>query len=395
MRVVISGLAALTPIGHGPAGFRDGLRAGRDGVRPITGFDACQHRVRRAAEVDWSKPADSQYSRATEMALSVAASALDEAGLDAAERARLRLGVILASNQGGMPPSVTRYRDVCAPYRRGRPRQALVARMLDGAPSATADFLATRCAASGPTLNVSTACSAGVHALGLSLDALRAGQADVMLVAAVDVLTELALAGFAVLRALTESDGPRPFDRRRDGTLLGEGAAALVLEDAERARARGARVWGEVVGYGSSTDASHMTRPDPAGPARAMRQALGSAGPDAVDWVKAHGTATPANDAAEAEAMRAVFGARRVPVTSLKGALGHSLGASGAVEAVGVLLAMQGGFVPPTLRFEQPDSACDLDVVQGAARTNASEAVLVNAFGFGGNNASVLLRRAS
>jgi 3-oxoacyl-[acyl-carrier-protein] synthase II len=234
-----------------------------------------------------------------------------------------------------------------------------------------------------------------VHALGLSLDALRAGQADVMLVAAVDVLTELALAGFAVLRALTESDGPRPFDRRRDGTLLGEGAAALVLEDAERARARGARVWGEVVGYGSSTDASHMTRPDPAGPARAMRQALGSAGPDAVDWVKAHGTATPANDAAEAEAMRAVFGARRVPVTSLKGALGHSLGASGAVEAVGVLLAMQGGFVPPTLRFEQPDSACDLDVVQGAARTNASEAVLVNAFGFGGNNASVLLRRAS
>lgn len=394
MRVAISGLAALTPIGHGPAGFGAGLRAGRDGVRNIAGFDARQHRVQRAAEVEWSKPAGSPYSRATEMALEVAGAALDAAGLAPAERRGLCVGVILASNQGGMPPSVARYRDVCAPYRRGRPEPALLARMLDGAPSATADFLATRCAANGPTLNVSTACSAGVHALGLSLDALRSGQVDVMLVAAVDVLTELALAGFAVLRALTEGAGPRPFDRRRDGTLLGEGAAALVLEDLERARARGAHVWGELAGYGSSTDASHMTRPDPAGPARAMQQALGAGGAACVDWVKAHGTATPANDAAEAEAMRAVFGTRRVPVTSLKGALGHSLGASGAVEAVGALLAMQGGFVPPTLRFEQQDDPGDLDVVHGAARACAAESVLVNAFGFGGNNASVLLRAA-
>jgi 3-oxoacyl-[acyl-carrier-protein] synthase II len=396
MRVAISGIAALTPIGHGPDGFRAGLREGRDGVRPIAGFDAGRHRVRRAAEVEWRKPEGSTCSRATEMALHVAFAALDSAGLAGRERADLQVGVILASNQGGMPPSVARYRDVCAPYRRGAASGALAARMLDGAPSATADLLAARCGATGPTLNVSTACSAGAHALGLCLDALRTGAADVMLVASVEVLTELALAGFGVLRALTEGEGPRPFDRRRDGTLLGEGAAALVLEDAERARARGAGIWAEVAGYGSSTDATHMTRPDPDGPARAMRQALGATPLESVDWIKAHGTATPANDVAEAEALRAVFGRRAsaVPVTSLKAALGHSLGASGAVEAVGTLLAMQDGFVPPTLRVEEVDPECDLDVVRGAARPCAGETVLMNAFGFGGNNASVLLRAA-
>jgi len=392
MRVAITGLSALTPIGHGLEDFRAGLRDGRDGVRDIAGFDACHHRVRRAAEVDWRKPEGSPYSRATEMALAVAREALRDAALDDRERTGLRLGIILASNQGGMPPSVPRYRDVCAPYRRGTPAAGMVPRMLDGAPSATADLLAVRCGATGPALNVSTACSAGVHALGLGRDALGSGEADVMLVVSVEVLTELALAGFGVLRALTEGEGPRPFDQRRDGTLLGEGAAGLVLEDAARARARGARVWAEVAGYGSSTDGTHMTRPDPDGPARAMRQALGSTPVEAVDWIKAHGTATPANDVAEARAVRSVFGARRVPVTSMKAALGHSLGASGAVETVGTLLAMQGGFVPPTLRVEQLDPECDLDVVRGIARAWEAETVLVNAFGFGGNNASVLLR---
>ena len=394
MRVAISGMSALTPIGQGLEGFRAGLREGRDGVRPIAGFDATRHRIRRAAEVSWQKPEGSHYSRATELALTAAAAALDDAGLDDRARRGVQMGVVLASNQGGMPPSVARYRDVCAPYRQGTPDASQTARMLDGAPSATADVLAARCGASGPILNVSTACSAGVHALGLCLDALRTGQADVMLVASVEVLTELALAGFGVLRALTEGEGPRPFDRRRDGTLLGEGAAALVLEDADRARARGARVWAELAGYGSSTDGTHMTRPDAAGPARAMREALGATPADAVDWIKAHGTATPANDSAESQAVHDVFGTRRVPVTSLKAALGHSLGASGAVETVGAVLAMEGGFVPPTLRFEHHDPACDLDVVHGAARPCQAQTVLVNAFGFGGNNASVLLRSA-
>jgi 3-oxoacyl-[acyl-carrier-protein] synthase II len=396
MRIAVTGLSALTPIGHGADGFREGLRQGRDGVRPIAGFDASRHRVRRAAEVEWDKPAGSPYSRATEMALWVTEAALRDAGLDGASARRkgVTVGVILASNQGGMPPSVSRYRDVCAPYRRGTPAAGLVPRMLDAAPSATADFLAVTWGATGPTLNVSTACSAGVHALGLAVDALRSGAADIMLVASVEVLTELALAGFGVLRALTEGDGPRPFDQRRDGTILGEGAAALVLEDAERANARGAHSWGEVAGYGSSTDGTHMTRPDSDGAARAMRHALGATPVEEVDWIKAHGTATPANDVAEARAVRAVFGTHGVPVTSMKAALGHSLGASGAVEAVGALLAMEGGFVPPTLRVEQIDPECDLDVVCGAARASAGRTVLVNAFGFGGNNASVLLRAA-
>jgi 3-oxoacyl-[acyl-carrier-protein] synthase II len=349
--------------------------------------------VRRAAELRWRKPEGTPFSRATELALVVAEAALASAGLDAVGRRGLRIGIILASNQGGMPASAARYSALCAPYRTGRPSPEEAARILDGAPSATLDLLAARSGAEGPMLNVSTACSAGLHALGMSADALRQDRVDVMLVVAVEVLTELTLAGFGVLRALTDGEGPRPFDRRRDGTLLGEAAAAMVVEDARRARGRGARVFAEVAGYGGSTDATHMTRPTPEGPARAMREALGGTPLEALDWIKAHGTATPANDVTEAQALRAVLGPRQVPVTSLKAALGHSLGASGVVEAVGTVLAMQGGFVPPTLRVDDVDPACDLDVVC-AMRPSPGENVLLNAFGFGGNNASVLLRAA-
>lgn len=391
LRAGISGMSAVTPVGEGLPAFAAGLRAGQDGVGPITGFDASRHRVRRAAELGWRKPQGSPLSRATELALAVAEQALASAGLGDAERRGLRVGIILASNQGGMPGTAARYGALCAPYRTGRPSPEAAARMLDGAPSATLDLLAVRSGASGPMLNVSTACSAGLHALGMSADALRQDRVDVMLVVAVELLTELTLAGFGVLRALTDGEGPRPFDRRRDGTLLGEAAAAVVVEDVQRARARGARVCAELAGYGGSTDATHMTRPAPEGPARAMREALGDTPVEALDWIKAHGTATPANDVTEAQALRAVLGRRRTPVTSLKAALGHSLGASGVVEAVGTVLAMQGGFVPPTLHVEEVDPDCDLDVVC-APRASAGETVLLNAFGFGGNNASVLLR---
>jgi 3-oxoacyl-[acyl-carrier-protein] synthase II len=398
MRVAITGLGALTPIGQGLAELREGLRAGRDGVGPITGFDASRHRVRRAAEVDWSKPADSPYSRATEMALCATSEALGDAGLGADDLGARSagVGVILASNQGGMAPSVTRYRELNFPYRRGPAPAARLPRLLDSAPTTTLDLLMLAVGGSGPSLSVSTACSAGLHALGMGFDMLRQRQAEVVVVAAVEVLTEAALAGFSVLRALTAADAPRPFDAQRDGTLLGEGAAALVLEPWDAARARGARVWAEIAGYGSSTDAYHMTRPRAEGAARAITQALGDTPPDEVAWVKAHGTGTPANDASEAEALHAVFGARasRLPVTSLKATLGHSLGASGAVEAVAAVLALEAGFVPPTLHVEQPDPACGLDLVLGQARPLHARTVLANAFGFGGNNAAVLFRSA-
>jgi 3-oxoacyl-[acyl-carrier-protein] synthase II len=398
VRVAVTGVGALTPIGQGVPAFTAGLRDGRDGVGPIRGFDAARHRIRRAAEVDWRKPADSPYSRATELALAATAEALADCGLD---RDRLsgsagRVGVILASNQGGMAASVPRYRELNFPYRRGPASAERLPRLLDSAPTTTLDLLMLAVGGAGPCLTVSTACSAGLHALGMASDMIRQGDADVVVVSAVEVLTEAALAGFSVLRALTGGDAPRPFDADRDGTLLGEGAAALVLEDYDRALARGAAVRAEVAGYGSSTDAYHMTRPRAEGAAQAITQALGAIAPDAVDWVKAHGTGTPANDASEAQALHSVFGerARTLPVTSLKATLGHSLGASGAVEAVAAILALQGGFVPATLHVERPDPACDLDLVRGASRPLRARHVLANAFGFGGNNAAVLFRSA-
>jgi 3-oxoacyl-[acyl-carrier-protein] synthase II len=218
-----------------------------------------------------------------------------------------------------------------------------------------------------------------------------------MLTGGVDPLTELPQAGFSVLRSLA-SGQIRPFDRDRDGTLLGEAAAVLVLESEEHVRHRGARTWAEVAGYGGSTDAYHMTRPDVTGngPARAIREALTDAGlqPEQVDYVKAHGTATAANDVTETRALKLVFGEQtRIPVSSVKSMIGHTLGASGAVEAVAAVLALAGGFLPPTLHLEHSDPECDLDYVAHTSRPRELQVALANAFGFGGNNAAVLFRR--
>jgi 3-oxoacyl-[acyl-carrier-protein] synthase II len=397
MTAAITGLGALTPIGNGLEALTHGLRAGRNGVGPIAGFDASRHRVRRAAEVCWAKPAASPYSRATEMALAVTRDALADAGLDRRELSRRRTSVVLASNQGGMAATAPRYREITFPYRHGTPAAALVPRMLDGAPVSTLDLLMLAIGSTGSCMNISTACSAGLHALGIAFDAVVHDQADVVIVVGVEVLTEPALAGFGVLRALTEGAGPRPFDRRRDGTLLGEGAAAIVVEAPRRAAAAGRKVWAEIAGYGSSTDAYHMTRPQTDGAARAVRDALPRGAAERVSWVKSHGTGTPANDLSEARALHAVFGTRvrHLPVTALKATLGHSLGASGVVEAVATVMAMAGGFVPPTLNVDCIDPECDLDVVHGRSRSIEADAVLANAFGFGGNNAAVLFTRPS
>lgn len=396
-RIAITGISAITPIGDGLEAFSAGLRDGVDGVDEIRGFDASRHRVQRAAEVDWQPPAGSSYSRATELALEVSAQALASAGLDERFRDESRGTVLLASNQGGMAADCPEYRRTTHPYRSGGVSRDLGIRMLDGAPAATLDLLMARCPGAHLGINLTTACSAGLHALGIAYETLLARDTDFALVTGVEVLTEPALAGFAVLRALTPGEGPRPFSEDRDGTLLGEGAAALVVEPLAKARARGAPVLAEICGYGSSTDAYHMTRPLTEGPEQAMRQALAGVGADAVDWIKAHGTATPANDLAETTAIHKVFGdhARRLPVTSMKSQIGHSLGASGVVEAVGTILAMRGGFVPPTLRLDRRDPALDLDVVHGGARDFPSRYVLLNAFGFGGNNASITLAAAN
>jgi len=393
-KVVVSGMAAWTPIGCGLDAFASALAAGEGGVAPIRRFDTARHRVRRAAEVAWEKPAGSRLSRATEMALAVAAAAAADAGLEPGPRRGEATAVILACSQGGMAAAGGRYRELARPYRRGPVAGELAARMLDAAPSAALDPLAAAHGAS-IVVQVATACSAGLHALGLARDLVRDGVVVRAVVVGAEVLSEFTVAGFSVLRLLTAGDAPRPFAADRDGTSLGEGAAAMVVEPDEAVRARGGRAWVELAGYGSSSDASHMTRPDAEGPARAVGQALAEAGNPAIGWVKAHGTGTRHNDAAESAALHRVF--RRTappPVTSLKAALGHSLGASGLVEAAGAAVALRGGFVPPVHAAGEADPDLELDLVAGPARPSAAGAVLVNAFGFGGNNAAMVLRAA-
>ncbi len=403
---MITGMGALTPIGLGLAEFQRGLREGRDGIVPVTGFDTERHRCRAAGELQGFVPEAHfepqelpHLSRGSQMALVAAAEALADAGLDLSAEDRRRISVILGTDLGGMPASQAGYRALHHPYRSGRwngdgPWRSL---LLDSFICSVADQVALRHDLHGGTLVMSTACSAGLHALGVGADAIRAGTVEVTLVGGVDPLSEMPQAGFGVLRSLA-SDKIRPFHRDRDGTLLGEAAAVLVLESEEHARGRGARVWAEIAGYGGSTDAYHMTRPDETGdgPARVMRRALADAGlrPEQIDYVKAHGTATPANDLTETRAIKHVFGGNtRVPVSSVKSMIGHSLGASGAVEAVAAVLALNGGFVPPTLHLDHPDPECDLDYVPHRSRPRELRAVLANAFGFGGNNAAMVLRR--
>lgn len=405
-RAVVTGMGVLTPIGNDVPAFRQGLLEGRDGIAPIAGFDPQRHRCQQAGEIKGFDPAahfgtdELPYlSRGTMLVRVAAAQALADAALDLSAEDRERIGVILGSDLGGMPASEAGYRALHHPYRRGRwdGREPWGALLLDSFICSVADQLALHYALHGTTLVMSTACSAGLHAIGVGVDAIRSGQAEVMLVGGIDPLSEMPQAGFGVLRSL--ADGPiRPFDKERDGTVLGEAAAMLVLESEEHARRRGARVHAVIAGYGGSTDAYHMTRPDETGdgPARAMRQALNDAGlaPEQIDYVKAHATATPANDVIETRAIKRVFGARtQVPISSVKSLIGHSLGASGAVEAVAAMLALEGGFVPPTLNLEHPDPECDLDYVPHTSRRKELSAVMANAFGFGGNNASMVFAR--
>ena len=258
----------------------------------------------------------------------------------------------------------------------------------------------------GPLSSECEACAAGNMAIGYGLDAIRLGRADVMLCGGTESpVTRVGVAGFAAMRALSRrNDDParasRPFDRDRDGFVMGEAGAVLVLEELEHARERGAKIYAELLGYGVSSDAKHITEPDPTGqnPARAMQMAFADAGisPDDVDYVNAHGTSTPLGDASETRVIKLALGdevARRVPISSTKGATGHCLGASGAIEAIFSTLALHTGVLPPTINYETPDPECDLDYIPNEARVTRPRVTVSNSFGFGGHNASIVLRR--
>jgi 3-oxoacyl-[acyl-carrier-protein] synthase II len=406
-RVAVTGLGTVNPLGRDPAAFWEACLAGRSGVGEIRSFDASPLRTRIAAEVCGFDPEahmDRRLARRLDrygqFFLVAAGQALADAGLAYGEDdpAAERAGVAVGSGIGGI---LTFQQEMDAMRQRGYDRVSpyaipqIICNMAGGQVSIDHHLY-------GPSLCAVTACAASANALGDAAEVIRRGDADVMVAGGAEAaIGEFALAGFGQARALsTRNHDPagasRPFDSGRDGFVMGEGAAALVLEEESHARARGAAVYGVLAGYGMSSDGYHITLPRPggAGAARAMRQALRSASlvPADIDYINAHGTSTPVNDAAETAAIKAVFGegAYAVPVSSTKSMTGHLLGGAGALEALVCLLAIRDGIVPPTINHQTPDPVCDLDYVPNKARRLPVRAAMSNSFGFGGHNVTLV-----
>ena len=405
-RVVITGIGCVTPIGTGVEGLWAGLRARRSAVRTITRFDPTPFRSHVAAEIPDFTPADHlrarelrRLDRFSQLGVAAARLALTDAGLDPAVEDRDRMGVMMGSALGGVAHAEAQ----AAAYHRGGLRAVdanLALTVFGGAVSCN---IAISFGLTGPNATNGMSCASGTVAVGDGLRAIRRGEADVMLCGGAEApLAPLCFGAFALIRAMsTRNDDPgtasRPFDRDRDGFVMGEGAAVLVLEERGRALARGAPLYAEVSGYALTNDGHHMTAPKPDGreAARAMAQALRDAAvdPAAVGYVNAHGSSTPLNDATETAALKVVFGehARRLAVSGTKGYYGHPLGASGAIEAAITALALTRGWLPPTLNLTAPDAACDLDYLPGGGRSTRAAIALSNSFGFGGVNASLVL----
>lgn len=409
-RVVVTGLGLITPIGSGLEPFWLGLRAARSAVRPVTRFDPSPFRTHLAAEVDGFVGSDwfdgrqaKRVDRCSQFTVAAARLALRDAGLDLGREASDRCGAMMGTALGG----VSHAEQAHAQYLEGGLRAVDPGLALTVFAGASSTNLAIAFGITGPNITNGMSCASGAIAIGEAFRTIRRGEADLILAGGSEApLAPLTFGAFAIIRAMSaRNDDPatasRPFDLERDGFVMGEGAAVLVLEDRERALARGAPAYLEVVGYGLTNDAFHMTapRPDGAQAARAMRLALAEGGvaPEAVDYINAHGSSTPLNDVTESRAIRDVFGAHadRVAVSGTKGYYGHALGASGAIEAAICALAARRNWLPPTVNLLRPDPACDLPFVTGAGRDAQPEYLLSNSFGFGGINAALLFRRAS
>ena len=409
-RVVVTGLGAVTPVGNDVPTTWEALLNGRSGVERIRCFDPSGFKTQFAAEV---KDFDSvQYvgrrearklDRFTHFALAAAGEAIADSGLDLAAEDPSEIGVLVGSAVGGIISLL----EQSALMAQSGPRRVspflIPALMMNAA----AGQIAITFGLQGPNLAVASACATGAHAIGEAAAIIRRGDAQVMLAGGSEAgIVPVAIAGFNVMGALsTRNDAPqracRPFDAERDGFVMGEGAGMMVLESLAHAQARRARIYGELVGYGASADAFHITAPaeDGKGAALAMQRALKQAGipPTAVDYINAHGTSTPLNDASETAAIKMVFGehAYRLAISSTKSMIGHLMGAAGAVEAIFCLLALRDQVLPPTINYETPDPACDLDYVPNVARRAKVEVAMSNSFGFGGHNAALVLSRFS
>ena len=397
-RVVVTGLGAVSSIGSSVSEFWQNLLAGVCGIRPVSLFDASTYRTQTAAEVsqipdEFLTAAEKRrMSRADRMGLVAATEAVTQSGLDLAQEDPTRLGVILGGGTSGLLDSEAVY-EVWLKGGKGRP-----SRVLNHLPDAITDRVAQRFGLEGVKSTITTACSSAANAMGYAYDVIVAGLADAVVTGGSDVLARLTYGGFNSLRSV-DPDPCRPFDRERRGLSIGEAAGILVFEEEERARRRGAPILGEFLGYGVTSDAFHMTAPDPSGAAgaRTIRAALDAAGRDAadVDYVNAHGTATPQNDSAETAALKVALGdrAKAIPVSSIKSMIGHCLCASGAIEAVATVMTVREGRIPPTIHYENPDPACDLDYVPNEARELPVALALSNSFAFGGNSSVVVISR--
>jgi 3-oxoacyl-[acyl-carrier-protein] synthase II len=406
-RVVITGMGLVTPLGTGVQATWEALLKGASGIRRITGFDASDYPCRIAGEVPDFNPLAyvdkkdvKRMDRFTQFALASATMALDTAALSISEEKAHRYGCLLGVGFGGM---ATLERNHASLLRAGPQRISpffvpmLLANMASG-------HVCMRFGLRGPNSCVTTACAAGTHAIGEAYKIIQRGDADVMLSGGCEAaITPLALGGFCAMRALsTRNDAPqqasRPFDKTRDGFVMGEGAGVLVLEELQQAQRRGATIYAEVAGYGMSADAYHMTQPDPEarGVALCIQQALRDAGvaPHEVGYINAHGTSTPYNDKYETLAVKKVFGehAYRLAMSSTKSMTGHLLGGAGGIEGVFTTLALYHGIVPPTINWEAPDEDCDLDYVPNVARAMSIQVAMSTSLGFGGTNACVVFK---
>lgn len=405
--VVITGIGVVSPIGVGKEAFFESLEQGRSGVRPITHFDASEFTTRFSAYIDDFDPSvflnpkeARRMARFQQFAVVATDEAVADAGLEFDKAEADRVGVIVGSGIGGLQVMEDQNQRLAE----GGPRKVspfLVPMMIV---DLAAGLISIRLGARGINYAPVSACATGSHAIGEGAEAIRRGQADVIIAGGVDAaITPLGVAGFGAARALsTRNDEPerasRPFDAGRDGFVMGEGSGIVVLEERERALARGARVYGEVVGYGATGDAYHIAAPEPSGDGavRAMRHALDQSGLASHDigYINAHGTSTPQGDVIETAAVKTVFGADAPPVSSTKSMTGHLLGGAGAVEAVVCALVLEREVLPPTINLDDPDPECDLDYVANRARRARVEAVMSNSFGFGGHNATLIIARS-